>query len=197
MWYLLEESKNVASGIDAVQIATYTDDPNDERNEDIDFWYLAPNGDLSFYGYHEGGIGDERFPAQDVILTDPILFGQEDMTTGTVITDSGTGSIRVILPIIGEVTRTITINSRVEYVEFMPEVFTNMSPVTPFKDVLLVTVDMAMELPGLGSLPLRKNTFYLKRNIGMIVQNQTADPNDAEKQAIDSGQVGGMDFAPH
>ncbi|MCX6999433.1 MAG: hypothetical protein NT106_03925 [Candidatus Sumerlaeota bacterium] len=48
----------------------------------------------------------------------------------------------------------------------------------------------------IGNYPFRASTFFLKKGAGMIVQDQKPDPNDAELQGIDDGQVGGVKIQP-
>ena len=108
------------------------------------------------------------------------------------ITDTGAADIKVVLPYIGEQTIHVSINSTVKYVDFVPQVTTNMGT---FTHVLRVTVEITATGGGM-SLDMADNTFFLKKAVGMIVQNQKPDPDDAEKQAIDSGEVGGVPIVP-
>jgi len=194
-WDVLTSTINVGADGDATQIKTTTDEADDERNTDRDFWVLKQNGDLLFYGYHEGGIPVEDPPyikPGDYILTDPILFGTDGLTIGQTITDTGAGSVTAVLPFVGEQTFAVTVASSITYLEFRDNVETNMGT---FNNVLVVSISITGTV---GPLPLDyfNNTFFLKEGVGMIVQNQDPDPNDAEKQAIDSGQVGGTPITP-
>ena len=191
-WTVLSDTITVGGDKTAVKIKTETDEPDDERNNDIDFWVLEENGDLYFWGYHEGGIGNPAFPEQDVILTDPILFGTDGMTIGTVISDEGSGTMNIV--VFGSpVPVTIGLQSTVTYTSILPQ---RSTPMGMFTDVLRVSVDATITVPFLGSIPFHTSTFFLKKGKGMVVQDQKPDPNDAELQGIDDGQVGGVKIQP-
>jgi len=191
---------------EATQIQTDTVEPDDERNKDIDFWFLKANGELYFWGYHEAGIPQKEpsftspyVKEQDVILTDPILFGKDGIEFGETITDSGAGKIQLVFPApIGEKTADVVITqSKVKYEGFEPEVETHMGV---FTNVLKVVVDVKgiLTVPPYPSIPFEVfgNTFFLKEKVGMVVQNQKPDANDAEKHAIENGQVNGKNITP-
>jgi hypothetical protein len=190
-WTVLSDTITVGGTKSAVKIKTETDEPTDERNNDVDFWVLEPNGDLYFWGYHEGGIGDAAFPEQDVILTDPILFGKDGMTIGTVISDTGSGKMKIVVFGFTQ-TVTIGIQSAVTYTSILPQ---RSTPIGTFTDVLRVSVDITLETP-IGDYPFRASTFFLKKGKGMVVQDQKPDVNDAELQGIDDGQVSGVKIQP-
>lgn len=188
-WTVLDDAKDLGGGKSATQIKTTTDDSNDERNNDIDFWYVDPNGDLYFYGYHEGGIGNQNFPEQDVILTDPVKFGTATMKVGEAVTDTGSGTIIVKIfgtnvPVTANLTSSITITS------VLP---TRLTPIGTFTDVLRVTTDITIKA-GSYTKEIMGSTFFLKKNIGMVVQDQVPDANDAELQGINEGKVSGVDI---
>lgn len=202
-WDVLTETISVGAET-ATQIKTTTDEATDERSQDRDFWVLKDNGDLLFYGYHEGGIPARdstkwHVPEQDVKLTDPILFGKDGLTIGQTINDTGIATITVQapdgFPLFGAVLPNvpIAVNASTTFVEFRDNVETNMGQ---FNDVLVVTVDVTGGVGSYFSMDFFGNTFLLKKNVGMIVQNQKPDANDAEKHAVDSGNVGGTPIVP-
>ncbi|MBN1902830.1 hypothetical protein JW926_16020, partial [Candidatus Sumerlaeota bacterium] len=202
-WDVLTETISVGAET-ATQIKTTTEESDDARNQDKDFWVLKANGDLFFYGYHEGGIPARDsakwyIPEQDVKLTDPILFGTDDLTIGQTITDTGAGTVTVRAPdgppFYGMIFSNVafSISSTVNYVEFRDNVNTNMGQ---FNDVLVVTISVSGSIGGYFSMDFFGNTFFLKKAVGMVVQNQKPDANDAEKHAVDSGEVGGTPIAP-
>lgn len=190
-WTVLSDTITVGGTKSAVKIKTETDEPTDERNNDVDFWVLEPNGDLYFWGYHEGGIGNAAFPEQDAILTDPILFGTDGMTIGTAISDTGSGSMKI--KIFGSTqTVTIGVQSTVTCTSILPQ---RSTPMGTFTDVLRVSVDITLVTP-IGNYPFHTSTFFLKKGAGMVVQDQQPDVNDAELQGIDDGQVSGVKIQP-
>lgn len=192
-WTVLDTLKDLGNGKSATQIKTDTDDANDERNKDIDWWVLESNGDLMLWGYHEGGIGNPVFPEQDVIFTDPVKFGTDGMQVGVPVTDKGSGSIKAKL--MGTTYNlSADVNSTVTITDVLP---TRSTPMGIFTDVLRIEVDIdgiIKNVPVIGTYPftIKANTFFLKKDIGMIVQDQKPDVNDAELQGIDSGQVNGV-----
>ena len=188
-WTVLADRKTLPNAKQAVRIKTETDQAGDERNKDEDFWIYENNGDLFFWGYHEGGVGNPAFPEQDVFLTDPILFGKDNMQIGVPVTDTGAGIIQikvgpVTLPFAATVTSSVTITN------VLP---TRSTPMGSFTNVLRVLVDMDLTANTV-TYPMRNNTFFLKKNVGMVVQDQQPDQNDAELQGIDSGQVNSVNI---
>ena len=205
-WEVLAEAKDLGDEKMATQIKTITDEPDDERNGERDFWVLEDNGDLNFYGLHKnkttpkeyfGGLYTVYLPEQDIILTNPVLFGKDGMVVGEVISDTGATTLKVNINGTDQ-SISATAESKTTYVGFEPQVTTHLGV---FTNVLKVTVDVkvSISLPfGLGSYDqeLKGNTFFLKEAVGMIVQNQKPDVNDAEKHAIDAGQIEGVDITP-
>jgi hypothetical protein len=196
-WIVLADKKQVAAGKLATKMKTITDEGDDSREQDEDYWFYETNGDLNFYGFHNGQAdGGGTFPVQDIVLTDPIKFGTRNMSVGTVITDTGAGSAQVMVPITGAQTITMTMNSRVEVLAFIPVLDTGMGP---FNNVLRLKV----EISGTGTvstpfgpvtqtLPVVGAEFMLAQGLGMIAHDQTADPNDAERQVADAITINGL-----
>jgi hypothetical protein len=198
-WTVLPQTIEVAPGVFATRILTTTDEPDDSRSEDEDFWVLDEEGQLLFYGIHNGQAdGGGTFPPQDVILDDPLLVGGRGMTIGQVIVDTVSASAIIVPPIVGVQTVEATVISTITYVEFLPIFETGLGPLT---DVLHLTVEIsgtATFIPPIGppfmvEIPLTDAEFFLKEGLGMVGQDQSADLNDAEQQVIDQGRVGGVD----
>ena len=189
-WTVLDDKKDVGGGKMATRIKTDTDQPTDDRNLDEDFWLLEPTGEIYFYGFHKGSA-TSSLPVQDVVLTDPVLIGMDGMTTGTKITDTGAGTVTVYVSSF-PVQFSATFNSTFTYTDIIP---VQETPLGRFTNALRVLVDINIAA-GPYSIPLHGGTFILKQGVGMIVQDQQADPDDAEIQAIDSGQVAGTAIQP-
>ncbi len=191
-WTVLADKKDVGGGVMATDIHTTVDDPNDARDGDEDFWFVNGQGDVIYYGLHNGKpdsvSGGGTYPAQDVILTDPLKIGTANMTVGQTITDSGAGSV-VIQPI-GTINATFTSNAHYTALES-----THVTALGTFTNVLRLelTIDASVTVPIIGQVTInaRKSTFFFKQGVGMIAQDQQPDPNDAEAQSIDSGTVNG------
>ena len=130
---------------------------------------------------------------------DPILFGTDGLTIGQTINDTGAGTIDIQapdgIPLFGAVIQDVpvTVTAETHYAEFRDNVETNMGK---FNNVLVVTVNTTGSVGGYFPMTFFGNTFFLKKNVGMIVQNQKPDQNDAEKHAIDSGAAGGVTITP-
>lgn len=195
-WRVLDQKKEVGGGILATAIRTIADEPSDARHLDEDYWYLDPEGNLFFYGFYNAkadaiasGI---TLPEQDIILTDPIRIGGKDMKIGDQVTDTGAASLRISTTF-GASTLSANMASTVRYVGFLP---TYSTPLGTFSEVLHVVIEFqgSVSIPILGSFefPVKGVEVYLKKGVGMIAQDQDADPDDAQMQAIDSGKVGGI-----
>jgi hypothetical protein len=82
----------------------------------------------------------------------------------------------------------------ITYVEFLPFLDT---PIGRFYHVLHMILDFTgtATLPppiGQQSFPVKAAEVYLVEGVGMILQDQNADANDAEIQIIDQAQVAGQ-----
>ena len=197
-WTVLEELKAVSGGVEATRILTTTDEGDDDREDDEDFWAYDAEGNLFFHGFHNGvADGNGAFPVQDVILEDPLRVGGRGMRIGDVTTDTVTGTVLANIPIIGLTEVAGTLVSKVTYVEFIPVFDTGLGPLT---DVLLLTVEItgsASYKPPIGpelkvDIPVRTSKFYLKDGWSMVGHDQAADLNDAERQVVDLVRVAGV-----
>ena len=194
---MLGDGYDVGDGKMATQIKTTVDDPGDERENDIDFWVQEDNGELYYYGYYEYKSGSEDYPRiaddQYIVFSDPILFGTDGMNVGDEIKDSGSGTVDIkISQFLPAVTVEFSIDSTVTYTDILPE---RTTPMGTFTDALRVLVNMDL-VTEYGTFNFQNNTFILKEGVGMVVQDQEPDANDAEIQAIDAGQVGGVAIEP-
>ena len=192
-WTVLAETKTVSGG-QASRVRTNADEATDDRNLDEDFWLIDAQGSLQYYGFHKGQVTTTSWgsiPVQDVVLSNPLKAGESNIILGATITDTAAGSLVVIVTGLGQQTINGTFASEINFA-VIP---TKATPLGTFTDVLVMTVNISVSatLPFVGTrtIPVRNATFFLKKNIGMIAQNQTGDPNDAEVQAIDEGTVNG------
>lgn len=190
-WTVLSGKKAVGSGgsVMASQIMTTVDNPGDARENDVDFWFLdTSTGDLFFYGYHNG-VADTCIPVQDVVLTDPLRIGGTNLQVGDVVNDTAAATVQTCFgPVSG------TLNSAVTYLEIIPSFAT---PLGTFNNVLHLRLSITGSAPPfVSSFPVRSAEIWLKQGIGMVQQDQKADPNDAQIQAIDSGSVNGSAIIP-
>jgi hypothetical protein len=195
-WHTLADLISV-HGTMATQIETLSDEPSDSRNLDRDFWSVDGSGNLLFHGFHNGqadGSGLTQFPVQDVILDEPFLAGTENMTVGTVLTDVVTASNITVGFLTG---LTVSAELTTEYVAAPLVVNT---PLGVFRDC--VQMNLTVRVTEVSGIPFpinrefRAAELYLKASVGMVLQDQDADPNDAEIQAIDAGMVGGVPIVP-
>ena len=202
-WTVEGTFKNI-HGAAATRIRTDTDEFTDDRNLDVDYYSVATAqqaygtltvmpGDLLFHGFHKGPTADS-FPEQEVELSRPLILGHADSFIGQQITTNAEATVTVVVPILGQRTVTATITAVVEYVDFRDK----LTPLGLFEDALTMklrlNVSGTASLRGIGipfDITLRESVFFLHRFTGMIAQNQGADPNDAESQAIADGIVGG------
>jgi hypothetical protein len=192
-WTVLATRYDVGGGKDAAQLQTDTDEPTDARNGDIDLWRVESNGDVVFYGIiraNDRQYSGITIPAQPIVLPDPILVGRDGLSIGDEVTDSKSGSMDVIVPILGTQTLTGTFNSSVKFTEFMP---TFATPLGTFTNVLRVVIEIqvTVNIPFVGSkdFEFTNSTFFFKQGVGMVGQDQDPDPDDAQKQVIEEGTV--------
>ena len=192
-WTVLPAAYDVGGGKDAAQFKTDTDEPTDARNGDVDLWRVEPNGDVVFYGIIRASNQEYSgitIPAQPIVLPDPILVGGDGLSIGDEITESKSGSMDVIVPLLGTQTLTGTFNSSIKFTEFMP---TFVTPMGVFTNVLRVVIDIevTVNVPYVGSkdFEFTNSTFFFKEGVGMVGQDQDPDPDDAQKQVIDEGTV--------
>lgn len=197
-WETLTEKKSVPGG-EAWQIFTETDDDTDDRNGDKDYWAVNESGELVFWGFYnaEADGTDIPFPAQDIVLEESLLAGGSAQQIGDVVNDEApfngvnVGTYQDASGIIA---------SEVRYVSILPSVTT---PLGTFNNVLKVALKITIKSVKISTplgdqqvpvnYTIRESYFYLKQNVGMVMQGQNADEDDAMFQRVDSGNVNGTD----
>ncbi|MCA9448523.1 MAG: hypothetical protein KC931_15480 [Candidatus Omnitrophica bacterium] len=192
-WTVESQMQDVGDGKMATRILTQTDDSSDEFNNHVDFWYADPSGQIFYHGFflpQEEDFGFASIPSQNIVFADPVLLGGDGMMVGDEVTDSGTGEV-LVDSFLGSTVVTGLVTSTVQYTDFIP---TFETPLGTFTNVLRVRVDISAEVSG-EFFEITNSTFFLKEGVGMIAQDQDPDPNDAQVQAIDMGQVGGVGIA--
>jgi hypothetical protein len=188
-WTVEATQQNVGGGKMAARMRTNTDEPTDDRNLDVDFWYLKPDtGEVFFYGLHVGsvkGSGLFTVPIQDIILTDPLRVGTDGMEVGVAPPpDTGAGKVSLNTPF-GLKQFDGTFTATVNPSAIIPLINT---PLGDFTNVLRIVISINATAFG-QSYSFENSTFFLKKNVGMVAQDQTPDENDAQLQGIDSGTV--------
>jgi len=192
---VLDEKIDVGNNIMATRIEMTADEPSDDMNKDQMFWYADPNdpeGKLYFCGFHEH-TGSNVIPAQDIILDTPLLVGGNGQIVGDIVSDTGSASVK-INSLFGPNAVSATIRSEITYKELIPRVKT---PVGTFTNVLRMIVKITGEGSIMGitqQIDLQSGEFWLKEGVGMILQDQNADIDDAQIQIIDGGKVGGTEI---
>lgn len=199
-WTVQAGGKDVGGGKMAARMKTDTDEASDDRNLDEDYWGVEANGDVIFYGFRNGQadsintqLGPGTFPVQEIVFSDPLLIGKDGMMVGEVITDTGAAQFLVQPPIGPPQTVSATLSSTVTLTGILP---TKNTPLGVFTDVLRVEIEISAVVFS-QTIPVRGGTFFLKKHVGMIAQDQQTDPDDAEVQAIDGGTVGGQPVVAH
>lgn len=193
-WTVENSQQDVGGGKKATRIRTNTQEPADDRNLDVDFWYLDTNtGDVFFYGLHVGtvkGSGIFTLPIQDIVLTDPLKVGKDGMLVGGApLNDTGAGSVKVNTPL-GQQTINGVFTASIQVTEIVP-VFN--TPLGNFTNVIRMVVNL--KVSGFGQdFVFENSTFFLKKGVGMVAQDQQPDPNDAQLQGIQSGKVAGVNI---
>ncbi|MBN2450689.1 MAG: InlB B-repeat-containing protein [Lentisphaeria bacterium] len=178
-WDVLDNEIGVGGGKTAVQFKTTTDETDDDRNGDRDFWRHGTAGELEYWGGYINKI-PSPFP-KEIILANPLTAGLASMTIGQIITDSETYYYSFV---------SADVDIRVELVEALDHVET---PLGTFTDVIKLRVTIQLtDLPfGVDDIVVSDNFVWLQRGIGVVRQTQGADANDATDQVLDSGFVAG------
>ncbi len=171
-------------------ILTRTDEGDDARQNDVDFWSIDETGNLYLHGFYKGSR-IPYMPVQGVILSNKALVGQKGMVPGSTIADSVSATVRIDFPVVGEIPISGTIFYEITYEGPLEAFRTRMGPVT---DVLQVGVKLMVGVSNpFGedfTVPFHESTLYLAKNVGMIAHDQNIDLNDAEAQVIDG--AGGL-----
>jgi|GEM_PF-592061 len=177
------------------KIHTNCNEDTDAREDDIDFWNLYDGGaKLGLYGLHKGSAINSIAPNQDIVLTAPLKMGEANMPVSWTGTSTASGSV-LTTTILGRVT--VTFDSTVTLDQHLDSLDT---PLGTFADVivLLVNVKATITIPFVGSyqVDFMNSTFWLARDVGLVRQNQSVDPDDAQYQALQEGQISGQAIAP-
>lgn len=188
-WTVESTTQDIGGGNQATRIRTDTDEPTDDLNGNVDFWFKNQAGQIFYYGLHlakEVDYGLASIPMQDIVFTDPVLVGNVGMTLGQEIMDAGAGMV-FVNSFLGNGLVQGTVTSRVQATEILP---TFVTPLGTFTNVLRVVINLKITVAG-QEYQVTDSTFFLKEGVGMIGQDQEPDPDDAQIQGIDEGQVGG------
>ena len=193
-WTVEVTQQNVGGGKMAKRVRTDTDEPTDARTGDVDFWLVESDGKLFYYGLHlaksHSISGLATIPSQDIVFSDPVEVGHNGLKIGDKVTDTGSGSAQ-ITTFLGPQTITGTAKSSFEYTDRLPAFVT---PLGTFTDVIRIVINLEMEFTITGvpfplTYELKNNTFFMKKGVGLVAQDQQPDDNDAEIQGIDEGTV--------
>ncbi len=176
----------------ATRIRTNTQEPTDDRNLDVDFWYCnSASREVYFYGLHVGTEKGSNFKliVQDIILTDPLLVGTNGMVVGVAApSDSAVTKVKLKNPsnVVHDYNATFSVT--VNPTGIIP-VFN--TPLGDFTDVLRVVIKITAVSYGY-TYTFENSTFFLKKDVGMVAQDQEPDEDDAQIQGILAGQVNGV-----
>ena len=177
-------------GVMARRLLTDADENTDDREMDVDFFSIDAAGTLWFHGFHKGSETD-LMPVQTILFNEPLKLADAGMTPGvSTFSDQTTATVTFFDFLGNPTTRELGIATDTEFHDIRP---TKGTPMGEFHDVMVFVVDVNLtNIPLIGTLDFRDNVFYLAEDIGMIAQNQTGDPDDAQNQALDEGEVEGV-----
>ncbi|NUP88482.1 MAG: hypothetical protein HUU25_01530 [Candidatus Sumerlaeia bacterium] len=193
-WIVLDDLRDIG-GTFVTQILTSSEEPTDARNLDRDFWSYSGAGELRYHGFRNGqadGSGLTTFPVQDVILDTPFVVGTATTTIPSTISSTATAS-DVSFGLFSGLTATLSLEA--EFVEITPVVVT---PAGDFRDCLHVILRFTVTEVTNGTLTfpvgvgVLQAELFLAPGVGMVLQDQDADPGDAQIQALEGGQVLGF-----
>jgi len=189
-WTIDGSTIRAQGGRQAIRMKTTTANESDPRNGGEDFWFVDPNGDLVYCGFHQPR-SLLLLPPQDVLLDEPIVIGTDSMNVGDSTKGSSTAQILSVLDLIEA-----NVTSSVELTRFVTSVRT---PMGTFSTVLRMSIslDLTASTPlGDINLPIRSNTFFLKKGVGLVSIDSMPDPNDAGLEVLVEGVVGGKQISP-
>jgi hypothetical protein len=180
-WQIDGTTKTAPDTKEVTPIKYIVKDPGDDREGDEDFWYLDENGDLWFYGFHKGIKTSKLAGDKDNWMTVPLKAGGRNMQIGDEVVSNGTASVWILI-LDNPVQQTVPVTSTVRYTR-RENVSTHLGG---FNDTIRVELDITV-----AGESIRANTFWLRENVGMVMQDQTPDQNDAEAHSLAGGNVGG------
>lgn len=191
-WTTPAVRQTVVNGVQAFRMVTDTVENTDSRDGDEDFWTLDAAGRLLFHGFKNGKQDDftgGNFPAQTIIAQWPVLFGRRNLSIGDTVT-SKTRATVLINTLFGaqNITTTITLTTIFDRID--PVVNT---PAGRFFNVLHLTINLRAQAV-VFSVPVnqefRGSEIWLCVGVGMVMQDQKAQPNDGRVQALSYAKVG-------
>jgi hypothetical protein len=171
-------------------IKTTTDEPTDDRNGDLDFWFVDGDGNVFYHGYHNGKALSTLLGTvnpQDIIVNPPLKLGGRGQKIGDTVHNEGTATVKV-QTFLGPMDVVGTISLDVNYDRFDPTVAT---PLGTFTNALHLTLDIAASVQTYN-FSFKNSELWFKKNVGLVKQDQAPDPTDAEVQGISEGEVGGV-----
>ena len=194
---------DIGGGRVAARIRTLTNDPAANGNNDEQYWYLDPAGDLFIQGFRnfaadpleQGGTTVGTLVAQSVVFGDPVRLGGMGQQVGDVVTDTGLATIRILVGLF-----TINVPTNIESaVTWAERLDTFVTPAGTFEDVLrvLVTVRVSGEIviPFVGSQPfdatLQDNELFLAPGVGLVGQDFDPDPVARDLVLLAGGEIAG------
>lgn len=183
-------------------IKTTTAEPSDDRNLDEDWWAYDLDNTLFYYGFRNGQADNFRIttpfgtingviPVQDIVLNKKLRVGEAGMTPGQQINDTSSVVVQVLInnapqQLSGTATSTITIVGIQRSVETRLGTFTNVLHIR-------FRVRGTFSVSGFTqNFDFRNSEFFLAQGIGLVVQDQDPDPNDALLQVLTGGMIGGV-----
>ena len=163
-------------------IKTTTDEPDDDRNGDLDFWFVDENGDVFYHGYHNGKVLSTPLGSvnpQDIIVHPPLKLGGRGQKIGDTVHNEGTATVTV-QTFLGPLNVQGTISLDVIYDRFDPTVAT---PLGTFTNALHFTINVSGSVQG-NAYDFKDSEFWFKKDVGLVKQDQAPDRRRS------SGEIG-------
>jgi hypothetical protein len=197
-WIVQEEMQDIGGGQTATRIRTNTDEEGDDTDEIVFFWHNGQQGQLNMAGFEVGNQIEVDpdlgifVPPQVIVFDQLLLIGGGINEIGDEVISESPVTVNLDSIFGDPFPAAGTIKTTTVYTDFLPTVDT---PLGTFTNALRMTLQIDITISfGFGdpeTFTFSDNTLILKKGAGMIVQDQQPDPNDAQVQAIDSGQVAG------
>jgi hypothetical protein len=187
-----EEPVELPSGSQAMRILNDFDTNVDFREGVIDYWRYDDAGNLYYEGAafsNDSPVGNVgTIPAQEVFMTDPVIFGKENQEVGEALVTVTTTEVTVVVE-----GMTMDVTTEVE-ATIVPTGFVTLFPTVlgEFTDVLRVRFDIVLRFfIGGDDFTFRflNSTVFFKKDVGPIAIDFTPDIFDSDLLTIDEGTV--------
>lgn len=178
-WKVLSQKKDIG-GVQVTSIQTIGGDesePNESHPSHMneDYWFVDGQGTLFYYG---AKYDDEN---RDLYFHTPVRIGG----AGQEVPSTEISNETIVIYENGVPLDPHMVNVSIDYKELIAKLET---PMGVFDNVLHITFNVIVQ----QTILMKVKDLYLKKGVGVILQDHNLNPNIDEIQALDSGMVAGQ-----